>query len=137
MPAESKGIGEGVPDFHFVSLVWDDIQITFRISDLIGQPLFGSEQSWNNEIKAWAKDRYPELKLEGSFRLSYNGSVFARENLGILLTFKNLINTEGTDMVFRPLSPELKSELYLIWNKYQTFTPIAEKFLEQIKKAFK
>ena len=31
----------------------------------------------------------------------------------------------------------LQSELYLIWNKYQTFTPIAGKFLEQIKRAFK
>ena len=110
---------------------------SIRVSDIIGQPLFVSEQSWNNEIKAWSKDRFNELKLEGSFRLSYNGSVFARENLGILLTFKDLINTEGTDMVFRPLTPELKSELYLIWNNYQTFTPIAEKFLEQIKKAFK
>lgn len=110
---------------------------SIHVSDLIGQPLFVSEQSWNNEIKTWAKERFPKLKLEGSFRLSYNGSVFARENLGILLTFKNLINTEGTDMVFRPLSPELKSELYLIWNKYQAFTPIAEKFLEQIKKTFK
>ena len=106
------------------------------VSDLVGESLFVSEQSWNNEIKAWAKERFSELRLEGSFRLSYNGSVFARENLGILLTFKDLINTEGTDMVFRPLSPQLKSDLYLIWNKYQTFTPIAEKFLEQIKKAF-
>lgn len=110
---------------------------SIHVSDLIGQPLFVSEQSWNNEIKTWAKERFPKLKLEGSFRLSYNGSVFARENLGILLTFKDLINTEGTDMVFRPLSPELKSELYLMWNKYQAFTPIAEKFLEQIKKNFK
>ena len=110
---------------------------SIHVSDLIGQPLFVSEQSWNNEIKTWAKERFPKLKLEGSFRLSYNGSVFARENLGILLAFKDLINTEGTDMVFRPLSPELKSELYLIWNKYQAFTPIAEKFLEQIKKNFK
>ena len=59
---------------------------SIHVSDLIGEPLFVSEQSWNNEIKVWAKDRYPELKLEGSFRLSYNGSVFARENLGILLT---------------------------------------------------
>ena len=110
---------------------------SIHVSDLIGQPLFVSEQSWNNEIKTWAKERFPKLKLEGSFRLSYNGSVFARESLGILLTFKDLINTKGTDMVFRPLSPELKSELYLIWNKYQAFTPIAEKFLEQIKKTFK
>ena len=83
---------------------------SIHVSDLIGEPLFVSEQSWNNEIKTWAKERFPKLKLEGSFRLSYNGSVFARENLGILLTFKDLINTEGTDMVFRPLSPELKSE---------------------------
>ncbi|MBR2295686.1 MAG: LysR family transcriptional regulator [Clostridiales bacterium] len=106
------------------------------VSDLKGQPLFVSEQSWNNEIKAWARDRFSDLTLEGSFRLSYNGSVFARENLGILLTFKDLINTEGTDMVFRPLSPKLYSDLYLIWNRYQTFTPIAEKFLDQIRNAF-
>lgn len=106
------------------------------VSDLKGHPLFVSEQSWNNEIKAWARDRFSDLTLEGSFRLSYNGSVFARENLGILLTFKDLINTEGTDMVFRPLSPKLYSDLYLIWNRYQTFTPIAEKFLDQIRNAF-
>ena len=106
------------------------------VSDLKGQPLFVSEQSWNNEIKAWARDRFSDLTLEGSFRLSYNGSVFARENLGILLTFKDLINTEGTDLVFKPLSPKLYSDLYLIWNRYQTFTPIAEKFLDQIRNAF-
>ena len=109
---------------------------SIKVKDLIGQPLFCSEQSWNNEIKAWARDRFSDLTLEGSFRLSYNGSVFARENLGILLTFKDLINTEGTDMVFRPLSPKLYSDLYLIWNRYQTFTPIAEKFLDQIRNAF-
>ena len=107
-----------------------------EVSDLIGQAIFVSEQSWNNEIKAWAGDRFPDLTLEGSFRLSYNGSIFVREKLGILLTFKDLINTEGQDIVFRPLSPELKSELYLIWNKYQTFTPLAGRFLEQIKAAF-
>jgi len=105
---------------------------TIRVEDLIGQPLFVSEQSWNNEIRAWAKDRFKDLKLEGSFRLSYNGSVFARENLGILLTFKDLINTEGQDMEFRPLYPAVTSDLYLIWNRHQTFTPIAKKFLEQM-----
>lgn len=109
---------------------------SIRLSDLSGQPLLVSEQSWNNEIRSWAKDRFSDLKLEGSFRLSYNGSVFARENLGILLTFKDLINTEGTGLVFRPLCPELRSELYLIWNRYQTLTPIAERFLGQIKKSF-
>ena len=39
-------------------------------------------------------------------------------------------------LVFRPLSPKQTSELYLIWNKYPSFTPIAEKFLTQIKTSF-
>jgi DNA-binding transcriptional LysR family regulator len=41
--------------------------------DLAGQPLFCSEQSWENDIRPWAGDTFPKLHLEGSFRLSYNG----------------------------------------------------------------
>ena len=48
-----------------------------KIKDLVGQPLFCSEQSWNNEIPEWAGDSFDKLHLEGSFRLSYNGSMFA------------------------------------------------------------
>ena len=110
-----------------------------KVSDLIGQPLFCSEQSWNIEIPEWAGERFSELHLEGSFRLrlSYNASMFAKEGLGILLTFEHLINcSEESDLVFRPLSPKQETKLYLIWNKYQTFTPIAEKFLAQVKASF-
>lgn len=108
-----------------------------RVDDLVGQPLFCSEQSWRNEIPAWAGDRFGELQLEGSFRLSYNGSLFAREGLGILLTFRNLIFcNEENGLVFRPLTPTCESKLYLVWNKYQPFTPIAERFLSQVKASF-
>ena len=110
---------------------------TIRAGDLLGEPLFVSEQSWKNEIRPWAGGLFPQLKLEGSFRLSYNGSVFAREGLGILLTFRGLIHTEGTGMVFRPLSPLLTTDLYLIWNRYQTFTPLADKFRRQILSSFR
>ena len=72
--------------------------------DLIGEDLFCSEQSWKNEIAAWAGDRFGQLRLAGSFRLSYNGSMFAREGLGILLTFRNLIFcTKENGLVSRPL----------------------------------
>ena len=107
------------------------------VDDLVGKPLFCSEQSWQREISEWAGERAGELHLEGSFRLSYNGSMFAKEGLGILLTFKHLIDcSEESGLVFRPLSPKQTSELYLIWNKYPSFTPIAEKFLTQIKTSF-
>jgi DNA-binding transcriptional LysR family regulator len=106
-------------------------------ADLIGLPLFCSEQSWENDIRPWAKEVFGKLHLEGSFRLSYNGSMFAREGLGILLTLNNLIDTSPeSGMVFRPLSPHLEMKMYLIWNKYQSFTPIAERFLKQIIGSF-
>ena len=105
--------------------------------DLAGLPLFCSEQSWENDIRPWAGEKFSGLHLEGSFRLSYNGSMFAKEGLGILLTLNNLIDTSpGSGLIFRPLSPRLEMKLYLIWNKYQRFTPIAERFLRQLQSSF-
>ena len=105
--------------------------------DLVGLPLFCSEQSWEKDIPAWSGSRMQELRLEGSFRLSYNGSMFAREGLGYLLTFDHLVDTSpDSGLVFRPLFPRLETKLYLIWKKYQTFSPIAERFLGQVQGSF-
>ena len=102
--------------------------------DLIGLPLFCSEQGWNNDISKWCGNGMDRLHLEGSFRLSYNGSLFVKEGLGYLLTFEYLIDTNpNSGLVFRPLTPKLKTKMYLIWKKYQVFTPIAERLLEKLK----
>jgi hypothetical protein len=78
-----------------------------------------------------------DLHLEGSFGLVYNASVFAKEHLGYLLSFDKLVDTSPeSGMVFRPLTPKLETNLYLVWKKYQTFSPIAERFLKQIQKSF-
>lgn len=75
--------------------------------------------------------------MEGSFRLSYNGSLFVKEGLGYLLTFEHLIDTSpNSGLVFRPLLPKLETKLYFIWKKYQVFTPMAEKMLETLKNRF-
>ena len=110
---------------------------SIRAKDLAGLPLFCSEQAWNNEIKEWAGSDFSKMKLEGSFRLSYNGSIFAKEGLGYLLTFDHLVDTsDSSGLVFRPLTPKLETKLYIAWNRYQAFTPIAERFLEQIQRSF-
>ena len=102
--------------------------------DLVGIPLFTSEQGWNGDIRAWAGERFGELRLEGSFRLAYNASLFVREGLGYQLSFEHLVNTApGSGLAFRPLAPRLESRLYLIWNKYQSLTPIAERFIDLIR----
>ena len=108
-----------------------------QAKDLKGLPLFCSEQSWKNDIAPWAKEAFADYVLEGSFRLSYNGSMFTREGLGYLLTFDHLIDTsEKSGLVFRPLDPPLVIKQYIIFNKYQSFTPIAQRFLEQIRESF-
>ncbi len=107
------------------------------VDDLVGLPLFCSEQGWNKDIAKWSGSRADELTLEGSFRLSYNGSIFVKEGLGYLLTFEHLISSSpDSGFVFRPLFPELKTNIYLIWKKYQVFTPIAAAFLNKMRSAF-
>ena len=108
-----------------------------RVDDLIGLPLFCSRQSWENDIPRWAGEKMELLHLEGSFRLAYNASIFTKEHLGYLLTFDALVDTSpGSGLVFRPLTPHLETKLFLVWKKYQTFSPIAERFLTQIRTTF-
>ncbi|MCM1536138.1 MAG: substrate-binding domain-containing protein, partial [Clostridium sp.] len=107
-----------------------------QFEDLLGLPLFCSEQGWRTDLPRWCGSRLEELQLEGSFRLSYNGSIFAKEGLGYLLTFENLIYTnQENGLVFRPLFPTLETNMYVIWKKRQIFTPIAQRFIEELQYA--
>ena len=108
-----------------------------RVDDLVGLPLFCSEQSWQNDIPRWAGDRMHLLYLEGSFRLAYNASIFAKEHLGYLLTFDRLVDTSPcSGLAFRPLSPALETKLYLAWKKHPAFSPLAQRFLRQLQSSF-
>ena len=110
---------------------------SIRAEDLIGLPLLTSEQGWEGDIRRWAGDSYQKLHLEGSFRLAYNASLFVREGLGYQLSFQHLVDTSPkSGLVFRPLEPKAEVKLYLIWNRYQAFTPIAERFLRLVRADF-
>ncbi|MBQ6066245.1 MAG: LysR family transcriptional regulator [Clostridia bacterium] len=106
--------------------------------DLAGLPLFTSEQGWENDIGRWCGEKRGALRLEGTFRLAYNASVFVKEGLGYQLTFDGLVDTSpGSGLTFRLLSPRLETGLFLIWNRYQALTPIAERFLQQVRRGFR
>lgn len=108
-----------------------------QFDDLLGLPLFCSEQSWRADLPRWCGNQIDKLKLEGSFQLSYNASIFAKEGLGYLLTFENLINTNPkSGLIFRPLFPTLETNMHIIWKKGQIFTPIAERFMNELQIAF-
>lgn len=106
--------------------------------DLYGLPLFCSEQSIKADFPRWCGDDMDRLQIAGTFNLSYNGSVFVREGLGYLLTFDRLIDTSAeSGLCFRPITPVLETKMYIIWKKYQVFSPIAELFLERLQENFR
>lgn len=107
------------------------------LEDMRSISLIASEQSMKNDIPRWCGEDSDSLNWTGSANLFYNGSVFVKEGLGALLTFEYLADT-GTDseLVFRPLSPKLETKMYIVWKKYQVFTPIAKKLVDELKKRF-
>lgn len=56
--------------------------------------------------------------------------------IGYALCIDELINTEGSHpLTFRPLSPDLYSDVYLFAKKYQVFSKAAKLFLSRLEKS--
>ena len=108
-----------------------------RIDDLIGLDLICSEQAMQVDIPRWCGEKADLLNLTGTVNLIYNGAVFVREGLGYLLSFDKLADTSAeSELTFRPLEPTLETRMYLVWKKYQVFSPAAEVLLEEMKAQF-
>lgn len=106
-------------------------------ADLTGIDLICSEQGMKFDIARWCGENTDQLKLSGTINLCYNGGIFVEEGLGGMLTLDRLVNTgDDSNLCFRPLSPRLETKMYIIWKKYQVFTPIAELLLDELKKRF-
>lgn len=107
---------------------------TICFEDLADLDLICSEQGMKFDIARWCGEKADTLNLTGTLNLSYNGSVFVKEGLGYMLTFDKLIKTDSeSGLCFRPLEPVLETKMYVIWKKYQVFTPIAELLLDELK----
>ena len=92
------------------------------VEDLYGESLISSEQAIEIDIPRWCGKKADRLNFNGTTNLAYNGSVFVREGLGLLLSFEHLIAPNAENgLVFRPLTPKLENKMYLIWKKYQFF----------------
>ena len=109
--------------------------VTF--DDLYGLPLFCSEQSIRVDFPRWCGENMDKLNFAGTVNLAYNGSVFVKEGLGYMLTFEHLVDTsEESGLCFRPIKPTLETNMYIIWKKYQVFSPIAELFLKRLRQDY-
>ncbi len=101
--------------------------------DLKGQPLILSRHSGPG-LSRWMHMDLSKINVVATYSLLYNASLMVREGLGLALGLDKLINTTGdSQLCFRPLTPRLELDLYIVWKKYQVFSKASEKFLQQLK----
>ena len=80
------------------------------------------------------KRRLSELDITMTYNLLFNASLLVEEGLGYAICFDRIINTSGdSKLCFRPLTPKIEVEMYMIWKKYQVFSKPAEKFLSMMQ----
>ena len=105
--------------------------------DLWDKPLIISRQENNyGALTAWINRKLPELEIIATYNLLFNASLMVEEGLGYAIGFDKIINTSGkSSLCFRPLSPEMKESMRIIWKKYQVFSKASEKFLEILQKS--
>lgn len=102
--------------------------------DLWDKPLILSRQVLNvPKFMRWFEKNVSELNITATYNLAFNASIMAREHMGYVLTLNKLINTEGTDLCFRPLSPKQTVGMVLVWKKYQPQSKAAEKFIDALR----
>ncbi len=104
-----------------------------EVKDLWDKPLIFSRHSLNNSgFIQWFGKNTEELNIVNTYNLVYNGMLMADEGMGLLVTLKDLVNTQGTGLCFRPLHPEQSLSLSIVWKKYQVHSKAAEKFIEEL-----
>lgn len=108
-----------------------------HLHDLMEVPLILSRQAMGEEMPRWFGETQDKLHIVATYDLLFNTSVMVREGFGYVLGFDGLVYTgPGSDLCFRPLEPVLESPMYVIWRKYQVFSPVTALLLDELKKFF-
>lgn len=106
-----------------------------RPEDLWRQPLLVSRQAMmKSDLSNWLQRDFGALNVVSTYNLLFNASLMVEEGLGYALALDKLINTSGNSpLCFHPLEPGLRSELHVVWKKYQVFSKAAEAFLDLLR----
>lgn len=106
--------------------------------DLWDKPLIVSHQKGDNTyLGRWFKREESELHIVATYNLIFNASLLVDEGLGYALCYDKLINTQGSNLCFRPLSPRLEARCFIVWKKYQVFSRAADIFLQYLREMLK
>lgn len=110
---------------------------SITIDDLLKLPLIVSRQGIKEDYPKWFGEKIDQLNIVATYDLVYNASIMVKKGFGYALSFDHLVDTsQESELCFRPLSPTLETSMYVIWKKYQVFTPLAELLLKELQTLF-
>ena len=102
-----------------------------RLSDLRGLPIIISRAAAPHYT---GSEELSSLNIVATYNLIYNASLLVEDGLGYAICFDKLINTTGdSPLCMRPIVPAMKSTGYLIWKKYQVFSPAVQMFIDRVR----
>lgn len=102
--------------------------------DLTGIPILTSAQSKQQDVfRNWASSLIDQYNFIGQYNLIFNARLLVETGACVALTYEKLINTTGTNLVFRPLEPTITDQNNLIWNKNRQLSNVAQIFLNRLR----
>ena len=105
--------------------------------DLWDKPLIVSHQKGDDAyLNQWLGREESELNIVATYNLVFNASLLVDEGLGYALCYDKLVNTQGSNLCFRPFSPRLDAYGFIVWKKYQVFSKAANIFLQNLRSMF-
>ena len=105
-----------------------------KVWDGLDKPLIISHQRGDDSfLSRWLQRELAKLNIVATYNLVFNASLLVEEGLGYALCFDKLINTQGSQLCFRPFSPLLHASACIVWKKYQVFSKAAGTFLQCLR----
>jgi DNA-binding transcriptional LysR family regulator len=115
-------------DSHLASL--DAI----KPEDLWDAPIIGSRQRLaSGELAKWIRHDFEKLNIVATYNLIFNVTFMVEAGMGYAFCLDKLVNTEDSNLCFKPLEPHIESHWDIVWKKYQTFSKPAEKFMSFLR----
>ena len=110
-------------------------QEIINIDQLKTLPVLLAEQTFSGHQELeWSGADYSVMNVVGTYNLIYNATFLVEHGVGYALCLDRLVNTEGRNLTFRRIVPELSVELYMVTKKYQAFSPAVKMFLDELRR---
>ncbi len=105
------------------------------MEDLKRFPLIVSTQTFSRYEQSSFPLGEKEMHIVSTYNLLYNASFLVEQGIGYALTLEGLTNTNGSNLIFRPIDPPVCAPWKLVTKKFQPQAPAVKAFMDVFREA--